>query len=457
MLRPSAARKISAALLFVMAGAAFAQQPASLILDEEPAAIKATVRKSKKKDAAGTAKDGTGSTSGEAVATPKPEEILVAIVNSRVLTRADLEARVSSRFEQILEKVQSEKGGILGTIDPDNVRQMAQLPEEKLADVAKGEILEGQEIEVERALRQEEASSVQQWVEFSLLAEEARRQGIVIGDDEFRTRLEQAEELNSLDDATVDRVLRSMRMSRQDYEKYVYDALMIERLLGRFIEINFDEDYKRRAYNSNPVLFQEPEKFQIAHFAITVPPEAALDRKAIADYRAKAMKVRTLLREGKNPEDVFALPEFNQLSAGVFGSIPGWFTFRERALPPIVEDAGLKLKVGETSDVLLNQKRSDGQIVPVSFHVIRIQDRQAASGQTFETALPAIDRALLEVARDQVLERIRAAKSHRVLLSLGGIRPDKVPSREEIWKAEAEANPISLKIATGTAKEQRKS
>lgn len=427
-----------------------AQEPAALILDE-PQEVKATVRKVKKKDGKAE-KPG----SVEAAPTPKPEEVLVAIVNARVLTRADLQARVSSRYEQIIEKIQSEKGGVLGTIDPRNVRQMAQLPEEKLGDIAKGEILEGQEEELEKALRQEESSTVQQWVEFSLLAEEARRQGIAIADEEFRTRLQQAEEQNSLDDATVDRVLKAMRMSRQDYEKYVFDALMIEKLLKKFSDLNFDEDYKRRAYNSNPAVFMEPEKFQIAQFVVSIPPEAATDKKALAAYRAKAMKVRALLREGRDPKEVFAMEEFNQLQKGVFGSIPGWFSFTEKALPPIVEVEARKLKVGDISDVIVNQTRSDGAIIPLSMHVLKILDRRPASGETFETAIPAIEQSLVEVSRAQLLDRIRAANSHKVLLSLGGIRPDKVPSKEELWKAESAANPISLKLPIDKSKQVSK-
>lgn len=373
----------------------------------------------------------------EPTATPDPDEIFVAIVNSRVLTRADLNKRVTNQLDEIREEILSSHGGVLMTLDERNRI-------EESADLDDHMLLEEQERQLENAIRLEEGKEVQRWIEHSLLAEEARRQRITITDTEFRSRLAAVERETELDSAMIDSFLSSVSMTRQEYERSVYDALLIEQLLQRYIDINYDESDLRQAYNKNPSMFFEPETFQLAHFTITLSGEESSRRQS--DLRNLAQEVRAQLRRGEDPDEVFRREQFDRISEGIFGNVTGWVTLREGYLPPQVQAEAQKLSVGQTSNVITQHRRlSNGRVVPNSFHVLKMLDSSPATGRDFESAIPAIRRASLEVARLALIEKLRTAGTHRVVVNLGGIPPSLIPSREDLIRFEASAEPINLR------------
>ncbi len=418
--------------------AATEEDDAPLLIDETQERIQVRPR-----DGAELIQDPDAEVDPEATATPAPtptpdpSEVMVAIVNSRVLTRAELNERVTDQLESIRKDILERHGGVLMTLD-----ERMQVQEE--GDVDDEMLLEEQERQLEGAIRLEEGREVQRWIEHSLLAEEARRQRIAITDTEFRERLAQAERESHLDAETIDEVLRNVNMTRREYERSVYDALLIEKLLERYIDLNYTEADFRRAYDKRPSLFYEPETFKLAHFTITLTGEESSRRQS--ELRSLAQDVRNRLRNDEDPEEVFARDEFNRMGEGIFGTAAGWTTLREGNLPPQVQAEAEKLRVGQTSSVITqHRRRAGGQVVPNSYHVLKIMDRNPPTGESFETALPAIRRAALEVARIQLLNRVREARTHRVIVNLSGIPPELIPSREDLIRLEGEAGPIDLR------------
>lgn len=440
-------------ILTLLGGIALAQEERPLILDEEP---QISVRVRPRDDAANQQEE-------EPEPTPNPEEVMVAIVNAHVLTRADLDARVAQRYDKLKAEVQAQHGGVLTVLGDAQVDMPNTSRELRSYDVEWGEplnqatptprapsqadrdaeLLESQRAILEAALRKEEGKVIGEWVDHNVLADEARRQGIMVTESEFQSRLAQAERESLLKKEQVDEVLQMMRFSRQDYEKAVYDALCIEKLLNRFIDINYDEAYLRERYEARPSLYMEPAGYKVAHFVITL--EGTENRDKLKDLREKAKDVRDKLKEGADAYALFENPNYNQIQAGIYGTVLGWFSFDEGHLPPLVEYEAKKMKVGETSDVLLQEARVNGEIEPRSLHVVKILEHRDATGDTFESALPSIRRAMLEIARIKLAERLRTTGTHRVITNLGGIPPKYIPSTEEVM-AYQNADPISLKM-----------
>ncbi len=404
-----------------------AQEVPPLILEDD-SSIKATTRK--KEDPKPSQKQES------AEPTPRPEDVLIALVNSRVLTRAELNYRVSQDFERIKAEVQSRVGGVVATSD--SVADTGEAAKEN------DEVLVEQQDQIDEAMRKEESVAVQRWVEHSLLADEARRQGIAVSDSDFRNRLAEAERANRLDATEIQTALDRLHVSRADYERGVYDALMIQALLDRFIDLNYTEADFRRAYDRAPQLYYTPRKFLLAHF--TVALDGTESKAQLASLRKEAEAVRDRLKRGDDAGKLFDDSTFNRPAEGVFGSVPGYYSFMEGTLPKIVEYEGKKMKLGETSDVLVAQKREDGKIVPISYHVIKLLEERPEEGRTFESALPAIRRGMLEIARNQLMEMLRRAKTHRVVTNLSGIASSRLPTREELMKLERQAQPVSLKF-----------
>ncbi len=367
--------------------------------------------------------------------TPEPAEILVAIVNARVLTLADIQARVTERYDDVLREIKEQQPTVLASIGPDGEVT------EGSVDVRDRMAVEEQERLLEAAIRREEEAALQDWVAHALLADEARRQGVVVTETEFRERLREAERQANLTDEQVDSVLAGLRFHRDDYERAVYDALMIEKLLHRFIDLNITEDDFRRAYDRAPEFFYEPARYHIAHFTVTFT--GTEDRRAVRDMHRLAREVRDALDGGAEPEQLFARPEYRRMEQGILGTT-GWVTFNEPLLPRPIRAEGKKLDGGDVSNVLELKRR--GQEVPDSLHVIKVLDKTEATGRTFESALPAIRRAMVELARTRVLAMIREARSHRIITNLGGIPADKIPTAEEVREAEGRADPINLAL-----------
>lgn len=413
--------------------AAQAQDESLLILEDKPK-VQVNVRGAK---ATPTPSPAAPQTEAPAP-TPDPSEVLVAIVNSRVLTKAEINARVSSRYQKLVEAVKKDTPRVVMATDSQGKFAL------KNPDVNDALVQEEQLVELDRAILAEEEAAMRDWVEHSLLAEEARRQGMVVAAEEFQQRLVAAEKASELSPDKIDRVLLGLQMTRADYERSVYDALMIEKLLDMYITLNFTETQLRENFERNKVLYYEPPRHEIAHFSISL--DGTESKQRMDDLRKMAEEVRLKLAAGADPDTLFDDPKYKDVQQGILGATPGWYALGTGLLPPVVEDAGRKMKVGETSRVLLQQKRDGTKIVPVSLHVVKITGFEPESGTTFETAQPAMRRALLELARQTVLARLRETNTHRVITNLTGIPAKLIPRPEDIYRAEASAQPINLKI-----------
>ena len=346
--------------------------------------------------------------------TPDPKTVLVAIVNSHAITRDQLDRRVAAR---------------VGTT-PEARREFAQTGVSVLASDAPMEdalVNAQQEWDIQSAIRKEEGLVIQEWVEQTMLADEARRQGFLISEEEFRDRLRDIETEFSLSGDRVQSVLDQMGLSREDIESHVYDALLIEKLLDRYVDLNISQEALRAAYHQNPSIYRTPPMFRAAHFCVSLlGNETAKTRASLEDVAEKAQR---RLAKGEDYDQVFE--DMNDLDFGIFGADLGYFNIEQTGLPPVVRLALGNMKIGETSDLLIAYVRRNGQAVPESYHVVKVLDKEPAVGENFESALPKLKENARELARIQVLKLIRKAGTHKVITNLGGIPPDKIPGEME--------------------------
>lgn len=425
-------KRLFLVLILVLSITAQAQQQPPLILDEEDDQSRVRVKKIEEQPA-----DSPADAANPDAEEVDPKDILIAIVNSRVLTKAELDARISNQYQMILNDVQSEIGGVLANIAPGENLSI-DLRSEK-------EVLDEQREQIERAIRKEEREAVKDWLDFSILAEEARRQNIIVTEQEFRQRLSQIEEEHMIDDTLRNRVLRSAQMSQEEYERYVYDALMIDKMVNVFYDLNYTEEDLQRIYENRPFLFYKPARYRCAHFTVAFEPDAS--RRDISARRADARKVRSLLRDNENPEKIFTMPEFDQTDLGMAGVPNGWYNLEDGQLPPQVEHTLKDMKVGEVSEVIENKARNvEGEIYLRSLHVLKLLEFRSRSGLNFETARNDVEQRVIEFAQDQLLERVRNSGAHSIIYRMNGIKPETIPSREELLRQEANAQPISLRL-----------
>jgi len=355
-----------------------------------------------------------------ATPTPNPNFVVVAVVNQNNLTRAQLDRRVSAVMGQKKEdmlRIGSQDAGLeLIQSLQDNPRAIldARITQEQ------------QQFEIDDAIRRKEGELVKQWVEQTMLADEARRQGLVISNAELQDRLAEIEQQFRLSDSRVGTVLDAMGMTRAELESFIYDALLIEKLLDKYITLNATEDELRTVYESQRDFFVTPPVYRFAHFVITVDPDDS--KSAREAFKRKAESVRKRLRN-EDPTKVFE--EENDISVGIYGDIFTW-NIESNQLWDDIRDELKGMKVDDVSDVIIPYVMYDGEPIADSYQVLKLLEIMPRTGTTFESALPKIRRAMREVARQELLQLIRESKTHRVLYNLRGIPTNKLPDPAEL-------------------------
>lgn len=403
-----------------LSAAASAQEAAPLVREERPVEVKVKKR------------DSTTDADAQAKPTPTPDPatVIVAVVNRHSLTRADLDRRMAVRTGGQGRNVVHADAP---TASDELIKTMsaAARSEMKIVDLQ-------DEFAVESAIRDEERAVVNAWIDQMTLADEARRQGFLVSDEEFRARLAQIENEFRLSSSEVKGALNAMGMSSTELEGYIYDAILVEKLLARFVELNYDDAHLHTIYDSNPGMYTTPQRYEIAHFTISLlGDESPKDRDQL---KKDAENIRKRLKAGERPDTLFA--EINKLEYGFFGATM-WWHLGSPQLHPQVKAALAKMKEGDISDVIVASRREGKEIIPESYHVVKVLQIAPSTGETFETALPRLRESAQEAARLRTLELIREAKTHKRLVNLGGLPPEKLlrVSAESLDKP-----PIDLKL-----------
>ncbi len=385
---------------WLLAGAALGAQPVAPLIREEPK-VQVTI---KSRDDARDEKKREEEASAPA---PDPETVIVAMVNRHTITRAQLDRRVSARL----------RGNAPGVLSADKPGDALPLPISGDLEIIQWD----QEFEYDDAVREEEGAVVQQWMEQMMLADEARRQGLVVSDAEFRDRLRKVDDEFRLASTEVAGMLDSMGMQREELEGHIYDALLIEKLLARFVALNFDDAYLHTRYEQNPSLYLTPERHEIAHFTISLTGNESPD--AVKRQKKDAESIAKRLENGESPQVLF--DENNRLEFGLFGAVVTW-NIKNPRLHPQVSAEIARLKEGQVTDVIEAKRMQGSLVVTESLHVVKLLKIHPATGLTFETALPKLRETAQEAARAQLLRMLAEARTHKRLMNLSGLPPEKL-------------------------------
>ncbi len=187
-------------------------------------------------------------------------------------------------------------------------------------------------------------------------------------------------------------------------------------------------------YDQHRDEFRAPEQVKVSHILIKTPlpaPGEKEDQKAIADARAKAEDVLKQVKAGGDFAKLAEKYSDDPGSAKAGGEL-GWIG-RGRTVPEF-EKAAFSLGKGQTSDLV---KSSYG------FHIIRVEDKQAAHLKTLAEvkseieekvkqqkvarATEAAANALLSQARTAGFDAAAAAKGQAVITTEFFTRTDALP------------------------------
>jgi hypothetical protein len=381
----------------------------------------------------------TPEAAGEAKPAPEvadPRLVIVALVNGHRLTKAELNFLVDRRI------------GILGhkmTTADDEVTMMV-LDRKMRPDTALSadpELAEDIRRDREASRRRLEGEVTQEWVEQRILADEARRQGIILDPRELEERRKSARAATGLDAKALTEFLNRFGMTDADLDREVAETVMVEKLLQKYVAVNYTDAMLREIFDRAPHEFTAPLRVRIAHYVLALTGDESPAEMEMHRERANAVR-RKLARES---DPAKALSGENNLDKGYFAvADAGWFRLDGEGLAPAVLAAAAKLKAGETSGVIEDTEATqDGRRRLRSLQVIKVLDRLEAGTPDFATAKPVIAARVAEECRSELLDRLRSAKTHRVVINLGGIPASKLPGADDVIRMQASGKALDLR------------
>jgi peptidyl-prolyl cis-trans isomerase C len=223
-------------------------------------------------------------------------------------------------------------------------------------------------------------SALNQLVDRTLLFQEARRKGYQADSLQVQAMLNRFQAQFPTEQARQN-ALRPVGLDFEGLRRIYEEDLVIQRYIQTDVVPNIEvsDASCRQYYDQNKLQFRNPEKVRARHILFTV--DEAADDAEVAAVRARASEILEKARAG---QDFVALAkEYSQGPSGPQGGDLGYFE-QGKMVPPF-DAAAFALEEGDISDLVRTQ---------FGFHIIKLEDRQAASEIPFEHAQTQIRSAL---------------------------------------------------------------
>ncbi len=326
--------------------------------------------------------------------TPDPATVIVAVVDGRHLTRLELTRQVQGPMNRVRSLLK---------VEPDT-------PEYQVH------------------LNRQEGRLVEDWVDRMLLAEEARRRGIMLSQSEFDERFDQL--VNSTEgQEDVKTALGALGLTEEELKSSLYEALLGEKVIDQALDA-YDEDYLRALYEKAPKAFFRPAQVHVLHYSQALEGNEGVSE--LRELKKTLDRIQARIAKGETLSEI--AEEQGGLLLGAVGLDLGWISPTIQSLPLDVQKEVAGLKPGQTSKVILSR---DDAGRPLAFHVVKVLEARPAAGDSFETARPLLRESLREGVRERVLSDLKESGKHRVIVNLSGIRQGILEGKPEdrAWNA----------------------
>ena len=247
---------------------------------------------------------------------------VVAVVNSEVVTRLDLDEQVKVALKQLK-------------------RQGTPLP---AADVLERQLLE-------------------RLITVTLLVQSARETGLRVDDTQLQLSMERIAQENKVAPEAFRKMLEADGIDFSRFREELRNEILISRLREREVDskILITDAEIDNYLKTQQSLEGKDDEYSLSHILILVPEQASPEQ----------IKAKRIIAE-KAHEQIKAGADFRQISAGVSdapnaldGGPLGWRSAAR--LPQIFVESALSMKVGEVSTVL---RSANG------FHIIKLLDKR---------------------------------------------------------------------------------
>lgn len=230
---------------------------------------------------------------------------------------------------------------------------------------------------------------VRRLVDAELIAQEAKKRGVEVTEEEFQKEWEEHRKRYGSDDSFQSFLGRS-GMTVEDLQAQYRHNLLREKLFAKVTEnLDVTEKERKEFYEQNKSRYDNPEQVRASHILLRVKPDATPEEKAVT-----LAKAEDIVKKAKQKGADFAAlsVEFGEDPTKDRGGDLGFFG-RGRMVKPF-EDAVFAMKDGEISGVV---ETSFG------YHIIKRTGYKAASTKTYAELKEQIDRSVRSRKRNEAI------------------------------------------------------
>lgn len=224
-----------------------------------------------------------------------------------------------------------------------------------------------------------------------LLHQEAQKKGV---EPDPKAIEEQFKDLKNRfpDEAQFQAMLEQLGITTDSLKQQIAQRLMIQQVIEQEVgkDVTITDAEAREFYESNPEMFQQPEKVRASHILIKAKPDAKQSEKDAA--RKKLEGIQEKVKAG---EDFGKLAKtHSEGPSGTKGGDLGFFGRGQMVKP--FEDVAFALKTGEVSDIVETR---------FGYHLIKGTDKQKAGSVPYEE----VEDRLKDYLKEQKVQKQVAA------------------------------------------------
>ncbi len=220
-------------------------------------------------------------------------------------------------------------------------------------------------------------NALNQIISSLLFQQEAVKNEIRVSDEEFGEALMRMK--NEYQDDTFQRYLDMENITRQEWENRLKNNLLIKSLINRAVnsKVSVSESEVQEYFDRHPDEFQKGDQVRALHIMLETEDEA---RQILKQLSAGKKDFSELAKEH---------------SLGPEGARGGDLGYFEKGHMPEEFDDIFKLKINETSDIILT---------PYGYHIFRVTDKKASQKMSFEESRKLIQGKLLQEHQEKAFQ-----------------------------------------------------
>jgi peptidyl-prolyl cis-trans isomerase SurA len=258
---------------------------------------------------------------------------------------------------------------------------------------------------------------LEQFITEKLLAEEVKKAGIRVSDQDVDQYIKQIKERNRITDNDLQAALTREGVTLEKYRASISAEIEKSEIINRQVRtrVNITPEDIERYYELNQRKFRTEERVRLRHILLSLPREAPAAREEAALEKAREIRRRAL-----SGEDFAGLARSHSDGAGAAdGGDIGWM--KRGALLTEIEDVAFqKLSAGEVSEPLRTG---------LGYHVIKLENKDPGRLQALSEVRAKIREQLYATALDERYQKwlkTDLRKNHRVDVKLPGVvfRPE---------------------------------